>query len=95
VSQSPARAGRRKGAGRRSKIPADASVFVAVNVPSVRYEANVKRVMTVLDQAGYDAHAMTGEFILKMAADIQAELAAADEAARLIDHAASQRKDPE
>lgn len=87
MSGSPDRRARRA-RDRKVKIPADASVIVAVNVPSGNYEAEVRRVLKLIGQAGYDCHAMTGEFILKMAADIQHDLDAAANAEALVADAA-------
>lgn len=64
----------------RKKLRADASVFIAVNVPArddKEYEAHANRAVRAVRYLGYEAHAMTSEFVLQMADNIRSELAEA------------------
>lgn len=78
----------------RKKLRGDASVMVAVNVPArddKEYEAHAKRVVHLLGNGGYDAHAMTNEFVLQMADGIRVQMAQAQQTAAHLEAVAQEQ----
>ena len=60
---------------------ADASAFIAIDVPLNNYEMHVTRIVRQLQLRGLRCKALTGEGIIEMADDIRAAAAQGDPAA--------------
>jgi hypothetical protein len=78
---------RAKGRPTPPRIRGEASLSISVNLPHEGYELHARRVVKVLEQAGYEAYAMTGQYVIQLAAQITAELEERQEAERLLAHA--------
>lgn len=57
---------------RKLKVKGDASLTITVNLPHDHFEAHAKRVLRLLDQGGYEAYAMSSQWILDQADQIRA-----------------------
>lgn len=68
----------------RPRIAEEVSATFVVNLPELGYEAHVKRCQTLLQQGGYKAMPMTGEYVLQMAEDIRQQLAQRERAQQII-----------
>jgi hypothetical protein len=75
----------------RPRIAEEQSATFVVNLPELGFEGHVKRIQRLLQTWGYRAMPMTHEYVLQMADDVRRQLADAEEAQRLLAHAAHNR----
>lgn len=86
-----ARATRRKS----TRVDGDRSGLIAVKLPDKGFEMHLKRIEKQLDNMGYVAVPMTGEYILEVADRIRADLAAQAAAEAALRTAAALAPTPE
>lgn len=77
----------------RPRIAEEQSATFVVNLPELGFEGHVNRIVRLLETFGYRAQPMTGELILQFADQIRDEVNDAQQAERLLAHAAQNRPD--
>lgn len=75
----------------KPRIAEEQSATFVVNLPELGFEGHVSRIKTLLSWHGYRAIPMSKDYVLQMAEQVKQEIAEANEAERLVAHAARNR----